>query len=259
MEFGICPLSVIPLRSEPKDSSEQISQILFGETFSILSKTEKWLQVRLSYDDYEGWIDAKQFKSIDTKHFEEISSLQHAMVFDLSCPSTVGHDRVPLLMGAVLYDFDGMHFRHGKKKGFFNGQVVRPGENGLGVDVIEKVAMRYLNTPYLWGGRGPFGIDCSGFSQMVFKFLGIPLRRDAYQQAEQGKTVAWLNEARKGDLAFFANEQGRINHVGVLLDSEKIIHASGKVRIDRMDNYGIFMEEKKSYSHKLKVIKRIAH
>jgi cell wall-associated NlpC family hydrolase len=94
---------------------------------------------------------------------------------------------------------------------------------------------------------------------MVFKFLGIPLRRDAYQQAEQGKVVTWANEARKGDLAFFANDEGRINHVGIMLDSEKIIHASGKVRIDRMDNYGIYLEEKKSYSHKLKVIKRIAH
>jgi hypothetical protein len=121
LELGICPLSVIPLRSEARDSSEQISQILFGETYTIVSKSEKWYQVRLSYDDYEGWIDAKQHKSIDPDSFAIAAREPFAMVYDQSCPATIGHDRIPLLMGAYLAQFDGMHFRLGKKKAFFNG------------------------------------------------------------------------------------------------------------------------------------------
>ncbi len=258
MEFGVSPLSIVPIRKEPSDSSEQISQLLFGEYFRILKKEEKWWNVQLLYDEYEGWIDAKQGVILSNIPENSISKPE-AMVFDMCSGATVGSDQIPLVLGAQLDSFDGMHFRLAKKKGFYNGQVVYPGQNGLSIELIEKISSRYMNAPYLWGGRTPFGIDCSGFTQMVFKFLGIRLRRDAYQQEEQGTAIDWLSEARKGDLAFFDNQEGRITHVGILLSPEKIIHASGKVRIDKIDNYGIFRAEDKSYSHKLKSIKRISH
>lgn len=233
--------------------------MLFGESYIINTKQEKWWHIQLTYDGYEGWIDAKQGYSISDKDFKKLIGSDSALSFDICCQTILGNSQVPLTMGATFHGFDGMHFKFGRKKGFFNGQVVRPGQNGLTIELVEKIALRYLNTPYLWGGRSSFGIDCSGFTQMVFKFLNIKLKRDAYQQAEQGNAVTWLTEARKGDLAFFANDEGRINHVGIILDEERIIHASGKVRIDKLDNYGIYHEESRNYSHKLKLIKRLTH
>ncbi|HRG90423.1 MAG TPA: C40 family peptidase, partial [Chitinophagales bacterium] len=122
--------------------------------------------------------------------------------------------------------------------------------------VFERVAMRYLNAPYLWGGRSPFGIDCSGFTQVVFKFADVQLMRDAYQQAEQGAMVNFVEESQPGDLAFFSNDNGKIIHVGIVLKDQRIIHSSGKVRIDRLDHFGIYNADTKKYSHQLKVIKR---
>jgi gamma-D-glutamyl-L-lysine dipeptidyl-peptidase len=114
-----------------------------------------------------------------------------------------------------------------------------------------------LNSPYLWGGKTPFGIDCSGFTQMAYKLAGIKLRRDAWQQAEQGHTINLLEETEPGDLAFFDNDEGNIVHVGIILRDHKIIHAAGKVRIDSIDHYGINNKELKKYTHKLRLIKRM--
>lgn len=118
--------------------------------------------------------------------------------------------------------------------------------------------MPYLNAPYQWGGKSPFGIDCSGFTQMVYRLAGYQLKRDASQQVMQGKTVA-LSDAQVGDLAFFTNEAGRITHVGLMLDNNRIMHASGKVRIDTLDEQGIIHHETKQYTHQLNIMKRIIH
>ncbi|MNL48577.1 Gamma-D-glutamyl-L-lysine endopeptidase [compost metagenome] len=122
---------------------------------------------------------------------------------------------------------------------------------------MESLFKMFLNAPYLWGGRSILGIDCSGFTQVCYKILGIKLKRDAYQQADQGELVSFINEGKLGDLAFFDNAEGRITHVGILINSHQIIHASGRVRIDSIDHQGIFNEETQQYSHKLRIIKRI--
>jgi cell wall-associated NlpC family hydrolase len=125
-------------------------------------------------------------------------------------------------------------------------------------DNIIRTAMEYLNTPYLWGGRSPFGIDCSGFTQIVFRICGIPLKRDAVLQAQHGEMISFINEALPGDLAFFENSVGNITHTGILTGSGKIIHASGRVRIDSVDHHGIYDSETDRYTHTLRVIKRIS-
>ncbi len=122
---------------------------------------------------------------------------------------------------------------------------------------IKQLTYRYLNTPYLWGGKSSVGIDCSGFTQQVFKILGIPLLRDAYQQATQGEAVNSLVEATCGDLAFFDNEQSRITHVGIMIDNKTIIHASGYVRIDKIDEEGITHSITGKRTHKLWGVKRM--
>ena len=124
-------------------------------------------------------------------------------------------------------------------------------------DKLVENALMYLNAPYLWGGRSPLGIDCSGFTQMVYRLQGVDLPRDAYQQAEVGTTLSFVEESEAGDLAFFDNNEERITHVGIILENNHIIHASGKVRIDRIDQQGIFKKELGTHTHKLRLIKSI--
>ena len=161
---------------------------------------------------------------------------------------------VPILIGSSLPNFDGLNFKIDKKKYLFQGISLE--NNNSNISKIQKIALKYLHAPYLWGGRSPFGIDCSGFTQIVFKFLDILLPRDAYQQAELGTSIAFVEETKIGDLAFFGTEE-KITHVGIVLSNTEIIHASGKVKIDRIDHLGIYSKEQKKYTHKLRTIKRL--
>jgi len=258
LNFGICNLSIVPVRKEANDRSEQVTQLLFGETFKILAEEKKWMRISITHDLYEGLIDKNQFQPIDQSAIEKNQAAENAFVFDIAGIAINDNMHIPIVMGSTLPYFDGMNFKLDKTKFVFNGNVVIPSTlNGSRDKAMEKVAVKFHNSPYLWGGRTPFGVDCSGFTQIVFKMIGVQLMRDAYQQAEQGTLLNMIGEARLGDLAFFDNEEGKITHVGIILNENKIIHASGRVRIDRIDHYGIYNEEKKKYSHKLRLIKRI--
>jgi gamma-D-glutamyl-L-lysine dipeptidyl-peptidase len=247
-EKAICKISVIPVRAEHSDRSEIVSQLLFGETCTVIEKYENWCKIKCDWDDYEGWIDGKQIESLQKNFKTEHLTFQLAH----SCHKQDNH--IPLLLGSSLPDFDGLNFSYNKEKYIFNGITLKTGTDNL--DKIKKIAMKYHNAPYLWGGRSPFGIDCSGLTQMIYKFLDIKLPRDAYQQAEMGDVVNFAGEARTGDLAFFGNEE-KITHVGMIMENGNIIHASGYVRIDILDHVGIYNADIKKYTHKLKVIKRI--
>ncbi|MCB0443089.1 MAG: C40 family peptidase [Flavobacterium sp.] len=250
---GICHLAIIPLRIEPNDRSEQVSQVLFGEHFEILEQYKQWLKIRLQYDDYEGWIDAKQCQLIAENDFNEISNSAQILNQDLvEYVTTKDNLLIPIPIGSSLsflnldgvntprFDFDGLKVTGVKPK-----------------NELIKTAFLYLNAPYLWGGKTPFGIDCSGFTQMVYKLNGYKLLRDASQQASQGEALSFIEESEPGDLAFFDNEEGKIIHVGLIMKDNYIIHASGKVRIDRLDHLGIYNAEMNRHTHKLRVIKKV--
>lgn len=255
MKNGIALLSIIPIRKENSHRSEQVSQLLFGEVYEVLQQQGNWLNIRCSFDAYEGWIDAAQHSDVSDKDYQHINSNDCGLALDLSFSASSTSHAIPLVTGSNLPFFDGMNFKIGKEKFIYNGQALQA--EARNASLFERVAMRYLNAPYLWGGRSPFGIDCSGLVQVAYKFCGIPLRRDAYQQAEEGTVVNFIEEALPGDLAFFNNEEGRIIHVGIVLKDNRIIHASGKVRIDKLDHFGIFNNDTAKYSHQLKIIKRV--
>lgn len=256
MSYAICNLSVIPVRKEPNDRSEMTTQILFGETCFIKSTEKNWLQIETSIDSYQGWIDSKQVKIISEKYFKEHSAQSITCAVDMVHPVIREDKSIPVLIGSTLPFFDGITLHIEKEKYVYNG-VCYAASDMFNLSLFEKLAYKFLNAPYLWGGRSPFGIDCSGFTQIVYKIVGLPLKRDAYQQFEQGKLIDFVEISKLGDLAFFSNDEGKIIHVGIVLSPTSIIHASGRVRIDKLDAHGIYNQELKKYSHKLRAIKRI--
>jgi gamma-D-glutamyl-L-lysine dipeptidyl-peptidase len=251
--FGICNLAIIPLRFEPSDKSEIVSQVLFGEHFEILEQFKQWSRIKMQFDDYEGWVDSKQFQLISEANYNQLTQdsiiLNADLIEYITAPNNV---LLPIPLAASLsflnhseinttnYDFEGTKISGQKNK-----------------NCIINSAFMYLNAPYLWGGKTPFGIDCSGFTQMVYKLNGYKLLRDASQQARQGEALSFIEESEPGDLAFFDNDEGNIIHVGIIMENNYIIHASGKVRIDRLDHLGIYNAETNKHTHKLRVIKKI--
>lgn len=251
--FGICNIAIIPLRLEASDRSEIVSQVLFGEHFEIIDTYHQWSKIRVQFDQYEGWVDSKQYQSISKNDFELLSSTPSILNADLIEYITGPNNLlIPIPLGASLSFLDYNEINTAK----FNFEGTKT--SGLKPkDALIKTAYMYLHAPYLWGGKTPFGIDCSGFTQMVYKLNGYKLLRDASQQATQGEALSFIEESEPGDLAFFDNEEGNIIHVGIIMENNYIIHASGKVRIDRIDHLGIFNPETNKHTHKLRVIKKI--
>jgi gamma-D-glutamyl-L-lysine dipeptidyl-peptidase len=252
MEYGICNLAIVPMRAEPNERSEMVSQILFGEAFEIIEWKDNWVQIITSFDNYTGWIGRLQFTMLGQQLFAQLKENPPRLTYHpiTQAWKIADNSIVYLPIGASLSFLKGTTCNIGPERFEIIGQA---GE----YDEVDIIAKSFLNTPYLWGGRTHFGIDCSGFTQAVFRLCcSINLKRDASLQAEDGNIVNSLADIKLGDLAFFDNAEGKITHVGIMLNKMQIIHASGKVKIDLLENKGIYSEEQKRYTHKLKVIKR---
>ncbi len=248
MQYGICNLSIVPLRIEPADASELVSQVLYGDVFKILEQRKNWSKIRLAFDKYEGWIDTKQHIEITENQYNQLHKETPKLSIDLVEFIEDNTQQLhPIVLGSSLNGLDLLNHKH-------DGSIV---EGRKAKENIVKSAFLYLNAPYLWGGKTPFGIDCSGFTQMVYKLNGYKLLRDASQQATQGEALSFIEESEPGDLAFFDNNEGIITHVGIIMSDNYIIHAHGKVRIDRLDHSGIYNVDRKIHTHKLRVIKKV--
>ncbi len=257
-KFGICEQSLVPVRKLPSDQSEMINQLIFGDLLTILDRTESWFLIATEHDLYEGWVDVKQITIIEQSQFNELVKTTPFLLSKIySCVSTKDEETKHIVLGSKLHGYHQNTFSILNKKYCLKettlNKVLKIVEN----DIIT-IAMKYIGTPYLWGGRSPFGIDCSGFTQIVFSMVGINLKRDASLQVKMGEIVNFINESKAGDLAFFDNSENKITHVGIILDNKRIIHASGEVRIDNIDHQGIYNEDQKRYTHKLRIIKRIS-
>jgi len=256
-DFGVCRLSVVTVRATHSDNAEQVTQLLFGDHYEIqeLSNDKKWMRIKIAFDQSEGWISVKQHHSISKEYFEYMDRAELKIAIDVASSILYNKMPLPILMGSIIPISSTELFKM-EEQFAFNGEAKNTGLKRE-FEFLRTVANRYLHAPYLWGGKNPFGIDCSGFTQMVFKICGYKLFRDAKQQAAQGKSVKQFSEVRPGDLAFFKNPDNSITHVGIIYANAQIIHASGRVRIDVLNEEGILNSETGQLTHQLSHFRRI--
>lgn len=257
LDFGVCRLSIVPVRADTSDKSEQLTQLLFGDHYEVTgqSKDRKWLRIKINFDQYEGWIDASQHHTILREYFEYLNRAEFKITTDVTASILYNKSPQIILMGSMIPISSSELFKM-EEQFAFNGEAKNLGQKRE-FEFLKNTAIKYLNAPYLWGGKSPFGIDCSGFAQMVFKICGYRLFRDSSQQANHGKLVKSVDQGKPGDLVFFKNADDKVNHVGILLDDDRIIHASGRVRIDHLNEEGILNLETKIYTHQFAHIRRI--
>ncbi|RMG86647.1 MAG: hypothetical protein D6714_03870 [Bacteroidetes bacterium] len=228
---------------------------MFGEKVEILEKKgRQWVKIRCLWDHTIGWVDARQICPISA---DTATDSNFAYCLDLVQPVMSEHFHLPVTLGARLPGFDGLRFELDGRQFTFSGQAVFPQNLPADADLVLKIARKYLFAPFQRGGRSPFGIDASGLTQNVFRMVGINLPREAREQVLHGDPVHFIEQAQIGDLAFFENRRGIINHVGLLLPDGQILHAAGRVRIDKLDHFGIYNEESRRYTHFLRIIRRL--
>ena len=253
MGYAICTVAAASVRKEPDHRSEMVNQLLFGETMKVMEEKDEWLRIQSLYDDYEGWLTFHLIATVSKNIAEE----EHYFIASLLInPIAVQDQFINAPMGSALVGFDEKTKLLWDKNYKYFG-AYRNTTNFFDSDFLQRTICAWLNAPYLWGGKTFMGVDCSGFVQTVYKVLGIKLKRDAYLQAQQGIGIESLSFAKEGDLAFFHNEQGKIIHTGIILEDNRIAHASGKVRIDMLDEKGIVNIETGRRTHHLNCLRRV--
>jgi hypothetical protein len=255
-EYGICIKNYVSVHKIANKNSEQVTQLIFGDTYTILSKSKdkKWLFIENQFDKYQGWIALSNHRFLSEKIFLDMKSDTFPVCADLKGMIEFEGKTFEISLGSTLpYYENGMIQIDDKKAKFIGKATFIPEE--FSQEKLLATSKLCLEIPYLWGGKNAFGYDCSGFIQTVYKTFGINLPRDSGQQVKLGKDIN-LVDAQVGDLAFFHNN-GKIVHVGMIIEGNKIIHASKKVKINKLDKTGIWVDETQSYSHYLKCIKRI--
>ena len=252
-KHAICYLSVVPVRAEASDKSEMVTQLVFGDLCEILEENEagNWSRIKIDSDDYEGWVDSKQLFEIDMVSYHRYKREKPIYVLEELAKVNTGDKLILLPIGARLPFFEKGYIEVGNVMWQFLGRAGHYDKNE-----VLRISKLFIGVPYLWGGKTQFGIDCSGFVQQVFRACKKQLPRDANQQVNEGVEVSFL-DVKVGDLAFFSNASGKVIHVGIVIENHNIIHAHGEVRIDVLDEKGIYNTSRKTYSHNLSSLKSI--
>lgn len=257
VDYGVCRLAMVTVRKEPDQKSEPVTQLLFGDHYEVTasSKDQKWLSIIINSDNSSGWIDRLQHHSISKEYHEQIGLANFKITTDIASTMLYKKSQLTIVMGSIVPISASELFKM-EEQFAFNGETKSLGQR-RDFEFLKHIACKYLNAPHFPGGKSPFGIDAPGFTQMSFRLAGYQLPRDVQQQWISGKPVDNIDSAVPGDLVFFKSKNGKPNHVGILLNDQKIIHASGRVRIDHLMEEGILEGEKKLFTHTLAGFRRI--
>lgn len=283
--------SVVPVRTEASETSEQITQMLFGEICTIEEQKTRWIRVKLALDGQIGWVDAKMIAPLSTDEYKSYSAALKAaayVAFPMAYAVSENNGQtIPLTAGTRLTNYHNGHFEVlGVGFRIDAGMVLTKPLEMTQPNLLQSVRF-FLNVPYLWGGKNALGMDCSGFTQTILSLFGHKIPRNASEQVTQGRLISRLSSSKAGDLAFFCHYEEaatqeitsnlkqqstetnaiarqKITHVGILIDSERIIHCSGRVKIEKIDTTGIFSVEQSDtahpdgqYTHRLLSIRRL--
>ena len=264
-DFVINNCPVTPVREEPSEAAEQATQLLFGVVCEVVDHLPGWTKIRSTMDGQTGWVSAKMVTPVSEeakKQWGDETMGVVAVPMAVATDIATGEKRM-LTIGTRLPNYADGTFIVLEKQYQIDPSCVYEikgerlevkGEEGV------RVAKSLLNVPYLWGGKNMMGFDCSGFVQTVYSVFGIQLLRNAREQITQGKVVNSLAESQPGDLVFFdhsdrAPNATKISHVGMLISPTQVIHCSGCVHIDRIDEMGVYLSNGKM-THHLVQIKR---
>lgn len=247
--FAYCFVSISPVRAEARDQAEIETQLFFGEIVRVHAINAPWAKIETLTDSYSGFIDSKHIRMLSEKEVKRWNDgLDFVTNRERLLQTPWGNQWI--CRGSFCPAQNNINSFNIGKDNFYWLEKTTELPN-----LIIDLAKEYLNTPYLWGGKSPFGIDCSGLTQVIYRFYGINLPRNASDQATGGMKVE-LTELQANDLAFFHNNKGKITHVGIADGLGGIIHASGYVRYDDLTMEGIINRETKELTHRLNCIKR---
>jgi hypothetical protein len=259
IEYGVSRLALVAVRETPNADSKQITQLLFGDHYEVLKKADSgsWIYIKIHFDGLEGWIDVEQHHAISQEYFDQINHANFKITTDLTCNILFKKSPITILLGSIVPISNSELFKM-EEQFAFNGEAKSLGQKRE-VEFVKTISMKYLNAPYLTGGKSPFGIDAAGLVQIVFKIAGYTLPHSVKGQLSQGSVVKSFSDAMPGDLAFFSHKNDEIIHVGIVLNDDKIIHSFGRVRVDHLLEEGIMRADSKIYTHYLKEIRRIVY
>ena len=276
MSYAVVLHSVVPVRQEPREGAEQDTQLLFGELCRIIETVPGWYKIHNESDGAEGYVDAIMVSPMSDEEYTAYSAALGRSTARVMLPMTYAvsdnnGQTIPLTLGTLLPDYANGQFQVLGVSFRIDSAAVAEQPMPLNQNNLMQVLRFMLNTPYLWGGKNALGMDCSGMTQTVMSLFGIRLPRNASQQVNCGEQVKSLSMAQPGDLVFFdhadtdcngslphnCSGDTRITHVGLLLDSERVIHCSGRVKIEHIDERGILSTERQGYTHHLAAIKRM--
>lgn len=254
MNYAIVTVPAAPVRRKAGHPKEMVNQLLFGEAVKILkTKGELWVKIQSLHDGYTGWITNTMLQPVE----EDIANTMNGFVTtEMLSPILVDGKQMSIPVGSSLPFFEEGKGKLGEVEYQFSSGYLKRNEQIPSGELVSQLTMKWLNAPYLWGGRTPLGVDCSGFVQVIFKLMGIDMPRDAWQQAQVGNSIKKFSEVQPGDLAFFDNKED-IVHVGIILKDNHIIHSSGKVRIDQLTRKGIINSETGKRKLRLKAMRRV--
>jgi len=257
IDYGVCRLAIVTVRKEADPRSEPVTQLLFGDHYEVIesSKDQKWLSINVNSDNSNGWIDRLQHHTISQEYYQQIGLANFKITTDIASTMLYKKSQLTIVMGSIVPISASELFKM-EEQFAFNGETKSLGQR-RDFEYLKAIACKYLNAPHFTGGKSPFGIDAPAFTQMSFRLAGYQLPRDIQQQWSYGKPVEDIAVAVAGDLAFFKGKDGKVNHVGILLEDQKIIHCSGHVRIDYLMEDGILAVETKIYTHTLAGIRRV--